>query len=180
MSWARDIMFRHLKYCKHLNCRKGIGMADEKDVSQVEDLELMKRMRWCSHILYHRYNLNFSRNKILYLLYRDGPMTQKTLMDHMHIQAGSLSEMLSKLECGGLIEKTRCPHDKRNCSLALTQAGEEQALVFEKERQDMASFLFSPLADEDKQRLACMLDTLIDHWTNTPCPAEGEKENTNA
>ena len=155
-------------------------MTIQNGDAQAENLELMRRMRWCSHLLYHHYNLNFSRNKILYLLYKEEGMTQKALTDQMRIQAGSLSEMLSKLEQSGLVEKSRCPHDKRNCRLTLTEQGKAQALIFEKERQDMAAFLFSPLSEEDKQRLTCMLDTLIDHWSKAPDPAEGEKENTNA
>ena len=61
-------------------------MTEEKNLSpqpengiQPKSLDLMRGMRWCSHLLYHRYNLNFSRNKILYLIYRRGPMTQKAL-----------------------------------------------------------------------------------------------------
>lgn len=144
------------------------------------DLELMKRMRWCCHILHHRYNLNFSRNKVLLLLYRQGPMTQKALMDEMGIQAGSLSEMLGKMEQQALIEKTRCPQDKRNCRLCLTEAGKAQAQAFEQKRLDMAAFLFAPLGQEDKQRLCSMLDTLIEHWSKTPEENEGEKESANA
>lgn len=155
-------------------------MTIQNGDAQAENLELMRRMRWCSHLLYHRHNLNFSRSKILYLIYREGPMTQKALMDHMHIQAGSLSEMLSKLEGSGLIEKSRCPHDKRNCRLTLTPEGENQALIFEKERQDMADYLFAPLKAEEKQSLSGILDTLIEHWSKTPEKNAGEEENAHA
>lgn len=161
---------------EHYSSGPGTG-ADSAEM----DLELMRHMRWCSHLLYHRYNLNFSRNKILYILHTTGAMTQKALMDHLRIQAGSLSEMLSKLEQQGLLEKTRCPHDKRNCQLTLTEAGREQALLFEKERQDMAEYLFATLTAEEKQSLLDMTGRLIEHWSKTPdgCDADG-KENKHA
>ena len=144
------------------------------------DVELMRRMRWCSHLLYHRHNLNFSRNRILHLIWRHDGMTQKELMDHLRVQAGSLSEMLSKLEQQGLVEKTRCPQDKRNCRLSLTESGREQALLFEQERQDMARHLFSILTEDEKVYLGAITEKLIDHWSKTPSPEESEKENTHA
>lgn len=156
------------------------GQVNQPDWAEV-DLELMRHMRWCSHLLYHRHNLNFSRNKILYLLHSNGPMTQKALMDQLRIQAGSLSEMLSKLEQQGLLEKTRCPHDKRNCHLTLTETGKEQALLFEKERQDMAQYLFAPLTNEEKISLVDMTHRLMEHWSKTPEADHADgKENKHA
>ncbi|MBE5777341.1 MAG: MarR family transcriptional regulator [Clostridiales bacterium] len=161
---------------EHYSSGPGMGT----DTAEM-DLELMRHMRWCSHLLYHRHNLNFSRNKILYLLHTKGAMTQKALMDELRIQAGSLSEMLSKLEQQGLLEKARCPHDKRNCQLTLTETGREQALLFEKERQDLAEYLFAPLTNEEKISLIDMTHRLMDHWSKTPeADTAAGKENNHA
>ena len=62
------------------------------------DVDLMRQMRRCGHLLYHKFSLNFSQNRILLTLHREGPMTQKALMCKMQIQPGSLSEVLSKVE----------------------------------------------------------------------------------
>ena len=193
MGADRYIIVRHLKENMEIpnTFPGGNGcMTEEKNLSpqpengiQPKSLDLMRGMRWCSHLLYHRYNLNFSRNKILYLIYRRGPMTQKALMDELRIQAGSLSEMLSKMEQLGYIERTRCEHDKRNCMLNLTQSGREQALQFEKERRDMAEFLFEPLSETEKDLLHGMLEKLIEHWSQRPeelSSGEKEKENANS
>ena len=40
---------------EHYSSGPGMGT----DTAEM-DLELMRHMRWCSHLLYHRHNLNFS------------------------------------------------------------------------------------------------------------------------
>jgi len=139
-------------------------MDDERLAAAEEDIRLMRQMRWCGHLLYHRYSLNFSRNKILLMLRQDESLTQKAIMDEMGIQAGSLSEILSKLEDGGLIEKHRCEADKRNCRIRLTDAGRAQADAFVLERAEMAQHLFEPLNPQEKQQLGEILRRLTQHW----------------
>lgn len=130
----------------------------------VQDVELMRQMRRCNHLLYHKFSLNFSQNRILLVLNREGPMTQKALMCKMQIQPGSLSEVLSKVECAGLVERRRCEDDRRNFEIRLTADGAAQAEAFEKERQDMAQLLFETLDEQEKQALYGILTKLHDHW----------------
>lgn len=124
----------------------------------------MKRMRFCGHILYHRYPLNMSQNRILLILKNEGAMKQRELMERMNIQAGSLSEIIAKVEAGGFIERVRCEDDKRNFELSLTDAGRERAEVFEREREDMARELFGVLDDEKKEQLYEILGILLEKW----------------
>jgi len=143
------------------------------DSIQDNDILLMRRMRRCGHLLYHKYNLNFSQNRILLLLSRNGPMTQRALQDEMGIQPGSLSEILSKIEQASLVEKKRSESDKRVWEIHLTDAGRESAAQFETHRRETAHFLFEPLDEAQKETLSTLLDTLLEHWKNPPC----EKEN---
>lgn len=128
------------------------------------DVELMRQMRRCNHLLYHKFSLNFSQNRILSVLNREGPMTQKTLMCRMQIQPGSLSEVLSKVEGAGLVERRRCEDDRRNFEIRLTEEGVRQAEAFERERQEMAQLLFAPLNDGEKQQLMTLMTKLHEHW----------------
>ena len=130
----------------------------------VQDVELMRQMRRCNHLLYHKFSLNFSQNRILLVLHREGPMTQKALMCKMQIQPGSLSEVLSKVESAGYVERRRCEDDRRNCEIRLTPDGVKQAEAFEKDRQDMAQLLFETLDEQEKQTLFAILTKLHDHW----------------
>ena len=128
---------------------------------------LMRKLRRCGHLLYHRFSLNFSQNRIL-LLCQAGPVTQKALACEMQLQPGSLSELLSKMEQAGLIERRRSEGDKRNCEIRITPAGQAQADAFCKERQELAKRLLEPLDDADQQQLDRILTLLIDHWNNQP------------
>ena len=125
----------------------------------------MMTLRRCGRFLHHNYPLNMSQNRILLILRREGPMKQRELMEKMNIQAGSLSEIIAKVEASGCIERTRCEGDKRNFELTLTDSGRERADVFEHERDEMARELFSVLGDEQKAQLNDLLSVLLDKWT---------------
>jgi len=129
------------------------------------DVELMRQMRRCNHLLYHKFSLNFSQNRILSVLNREGPMTQKALMCRLQIQPGSLSEVIAKVEGAGLVERRRCEDDRRNFEIRLTDEGVRQAEAFERDRQDMAQLLFEHLSETEKQTLSSILDKLHDHWS---------------
>ena len=130
------------------------------------DVELMRQMRRCNHLLYHKFSLNFSQNRILSVLNSEGPMTQKALMCRMQIQPGSLSEVIAKVEGAGLVERRRCEDDRRNFEIRLTEEGVKQAEAFERERQDMAQLLFATLTDGEKQQLMNLMTKLHEHWDN--------------
>lgn len=144
-----------------------------------KDLLLMKQLSQCGHVLHHRRCLNQSQNRILLLLKNRGPMTQKALMHAMHIQSGSLSEVLGKVESAKYIEKKRCQDDKRNFEVFLTDLGLQQAELFEKHQASMAEKLFASLDDQQKDMLAEILDQLLSEWTDFKscrlCEKGGEK-----
>lgn len=133
-----------------------------------QDLELMRKMRRCGHLLYHRYNPNQSQNRILLLLYRNGPMNQKDLLEQMHIQPGSLSELVSKVENCGLIERKRSEADRRVWELHLTIKGHDRAIEYEKQREETAERLFSFLSPGQKEEFGEILSVLLEHW-DVPC-----------
>ena len=131
---------------------------------QEQDLQLVRRLRRCGHLLHHIYNFSNGSQMRLLLRLRDEPMTQKELTDQLRIQPGSLSEMLAKVERAGLVEKRRSERDRRNFELRLTDEGRAQADVFEKEQMEQATWLLEPLTDDQKTQLKSLLDTLIAHW----------------
>ncbi len=144
-----------------------------------EDLQLMKKLSECGHILHHRRCLNQSQNQILLLLYQYGSMSQSQLMEMMHIQSGSLSELVSKVERAGYIQRNRCEHDCRNFEISLTDTGEKQAVRFEEHQQWMAQCMFEKLDLQQKKFLYDMLEDLLEEWKDLkPCHScKGEWEN---
>lgn len=129
-----------------------------------QDLELMKKLSRCGHILHHRRCLNQSQNRILLELKKHGSMSQKMLLKHMHIQSGSLSEVLAKVEHAGYIMRNRIEDDKRNYEVSLTESGKKQAELFEKHQAEMASNLFAALSEKQKDELDVILDILLGDW----------------
>ena len=132
----------------------------------VTDVELMRKMRWCGHLLYHKYHLNFAQNKILILLCENGPMTQTELLNELKIQAGSLSEILAKVEGAKFVKKERSETDKRTVLVSVTEEGVKQAEAFKEERRRLAAFLFEGLSEEDKGDLDRILSQLLNEWSN--------------
>lgn len=89
-------------------------------------------------------------------------MTQKQLQEMLEIQAGSISEILSKMEDNRLIERLKDHEDKRRMLVSLTQQGEEHVKEYRLGKKMGDSF--SPLNDEEKEQLKILLLKLLDSW----------------
>ena len=136
-------------------CRSEIRSEDEK---------LIHNLRRCGHYLRHHTEEKGSQRRVLFLLRRRGPMTQKDLLDAMGVRAGSLSELLSKLEAKGCIAREKSEADKRNYNVTITPAGLE--VLEELQRQYHASMaaLLVDFPDEDKVELNRLLEKLQNAW----------------
>lgn len=131
-----------------------------------QDITLMRLLGQCGHVLHHRRCLNQSQNRILFLLKKNGSMTQKELMQSMHIQSGSLSELLGKVEHAGYVQKERMANDKRNYKVSLTDAGLQQAIRFEQHQEAIAESMFKSLSPQQKDELEEMLTDLLQNWAD--------------
>ena len=128
------------------------------------DFKLMNAMKYCAHILRHHCIYNESQNRIVMLVDKYGPISQKDLLGKMNMQPGSLSELVSKVEAAGLIEKKQSKTDKRIHLLHITTQGKAQSLEYEKQQEEMTEKLFAVLEPEQKEILLQNLDTLLQHW----------------
>lgn len=118
----------------------------------------------CAHFLYHRHRKdNHGQGKILKILSVSGPMTQKQLQEKLEIQAGSMSEIASKLEGKGLITRTRDKADKRRILLEITEEGRADVARFTEQRK-LESRMFDALTQEEQCQLGAMLDRLLASW----------------
>ncbi len=87
-------------------------------------------------------------------------------MKAMHIQSGSLSEVLGKVEQAGYIQKKRCENDRRNYEVTLTDEGKAQADRFENHQMEMAERLFQRLSAQQKDELEALLGVLLLDWAD--------------
>ena len=87
-----------------------------------------------------------------------GELSQQELGMHFDLKPGSLSEILSKLELGGLIERSRNPKDRRQLTIRLTDAGWEKARVEQAARIRFREQAFGALTHDEREQLAEMLE----------------------
>lgn len=93
-----------------------------------------------------------------------GKLSQRELQEHSHISSAALSEVLSKLECEGLITRSRSDEDRRQMDVALTEEGIAQAIMHKREFEAFESECLSCLSEEERLQLLDMLDRLAEHW----------------
>lgn len=89
-------------------------------------------------------------------------MTQKELQEILHVQPGSISEILAKLEDKGLILREKDDSDKRKSIIKLTEAGRNAKDMVSVEDNDGG--LFDALSDEEQGTLKELLKKLLDSW----------------
>ena len=143
-------------------------MCEKKHHNRPENLSqderLIHNLRLCGHYLRHNTEEKGSQRRVLFLLRRNGPMTQKDLLDAMGVRAGSLSELLSKLEAKGCVVKEKSETDKRNYNVSITPIGQETLAEMQKQYRQSMSALLVDFPDEDKAELNRLLEKLQNTW----------------
>ena len=127
-----------------------------------DDERLTALLRVCGHYLYHASGPGRAQTQILYLLAQQDGLSQLELQQALGIQSGSVSELISKLECKGLVARGRDEADRRRVTLRLTEAG-RAALARRAQRPDVA-VRYSRLTPQDRAQLAELLEKVIDGW----------------
>lgn len=113
----------------------------------------------CSHILRRRVGIRASRQRVLKLLLEHGALTQRELRERLGIQAGSFSELATRMEKRGLIKRERDVEDRRRIVLRLTEEGKTAAHQSEEIGDEE---LFSALTVEEQEALRRSLQKIID------------------
>jgi DNA-binding MarR family transcriptional regulator len=90
---------------------------------------------------------------------RDG-ISQRELMERLGVQPSSLSELLGKLEKGGMISKTPMPEDHRNVNLHISETGKKY--LERLNDRDRELIPFDALSQEEEAALDAILDKLIE------------------
>lgn len=98
------------------------------------------------------------------LLRNNGQMSQRELMCKFDLKAGSLSEILTKLEKAGLIERVRDEQDRRQLIVKLTELGDKEAKEERLRREKFRREAFTCITDEERIQLEDMLSRINVHW----------------
>ncbi|MCD7918966.1 MAG: MarR family transcriptional regulator [Clostridiales bacterium] len=161
-------------------------MEQESGAAPITQREqLYELMEYATRFIHHYLGRGKGQGRILYLLNRNGAMTQQELQGVLHIQSSSISEILTKLETAGFITRQRDEADKRRCIVAITQAGIADLTEHEAARQERRAMLYDCLTPEEEDELVRILTKLRARWdalpprqSQSPQPAKREEEPT--
>ena len=143
--------------------------ADEPETQSKEDRlaeRILHGLGFCGQYMHFHGGGISGKAPIVCLLAKQptGELSQQELGMHFDLKPGSLSEILSKLEMGGLIERNRNPKDRRQLTIRLTEAGWEKARVEQAARIRFRERAFSALTHDEREQLAEMLEKIRVTW----------------
>ena len=104
--------------------------------------------------------LSPSQQSALAVIANYGPLTLGALAELERVAPPTITKVVSKLECDGLVTRTPDPEDRRVCRVAISPAG---ATLLEEVRRRKTAWLTARISqlDADRQRrLADALDVL--------------------
>lgn len=137
--------------------------AEAGEPSRAE--RILRGLGYCGHYLHFHGGGRSGREPILCKLHRaGGSMSQLELGGQFELKAGSLSEILAKIEAAGLIERTRDPRDRRALTVRLTEAGMQEAQRAIEARRAFREQAFSNLTDEEQDELIALLEKSRNRW----------------
>ena len=146
----------------------------QASTSPTQEMRIIRNLGHLGHYLYITRGCRGGQQFILTALYRDGDLTQKNLLAKTKNTSASLSEMVSKLEAKGLVERTRVDKDRRQTLLSLTKEGRKQAKESQEAIESFEARALSILSDEEKVTFCAYLDRLVEHWDTINRDEKGE------
>lgn len=126
----------------------------------IDSDDLTSKMIKCGQLLMHKTGKKRGQERILEIVYKHDCISQKELQNILQVEAGSLSEILIKLEKNGFIERYKDEKDKRKQVISLTQKGKDKIEHRKSNDEDM----FDMLSLQESQQLNEMLDKIMEEW----------------
>ncbi len=136
----------------------------QKEKKESVNKRIITDLRGCGHFLHYKMGGKSGRRRIFHILSEQGELQQRELQEILGVQSGSLSEILSKIEADGYIEKNKCEKDRRNYNLRLTPKGKEKAIQLQRVYEEKVEQLLSCFTKKQTEDLLEMLDVLLEHW----------------
>ena len=134
-----------------------------------ENFELYRAFLRVSHLLRHGHGepelmMAPGQQRVLTALARRDSMSQRDLLEEMGLARATLSELLTRLEEKGLIERARSKADRRVIIVSLTKKGKAASKKVVDVESDIADEAFAPLSDAQKEDMKSMLDAIMQSW----------------
>src|ERR687895_846090 len=104
--------------------------------------------------------LSPSQLSALAVIANHGPLTLGALAEHERVAPPSITKVVSKLECDGLVTRAPDPADRRVCRVAVSPAGETLLEEIRRRKTAWLTARISQLDADRQRRLADALDVL--------------------
>ena len=128
------------------------------------DERILAGFRRFSNILKREEFGHHGKARILSLLAKNGPMTQRNIQEEVEITSSSASEILTKMEDHRLITRRPDPDDSRGRIVTITEEGLKKNAEFAAEKKAKAQKLFNALSEDEKAVMASLFDKIQDSW----------------
>lgn len=150
--------------------REEVGAVESMNLQDEELLQLEKQVCFglavASRTVISAYKpvldpmgLTHPQYLVMLALWEFAPMSARELSDQLHLDPGTLSPLLKRLEAAGLIVKTRNPQDERAIVITTTEQGAALRTEAVKVPKEMMKRL--NLSLEDAVELRTILDRMI-------------------
>ncbi|OAN11090.1 MarR family transcriptional regulator [Photobacterium jeanii] len=113
--------------------------------------------------LLNQLDLTYSQYLAMLVLWEQNGINVKALGHQLHLDSGTLTPLLKRIETKGLVERRRCDHDERARVLFLTSAG--KALKQQAESIPSEMMCKSKLSVEELTQLKATCDKLFEQLT---------------
>ena len=115
--------------------------------------------------------LTYPQYLAMLALWEQAPMSVGRLGERLHLDSGTLSPLLKRLEAAGLVTRTRSADDERSVEVGLTDAGRS----LRAEARDVPSWIGSCIAGslDEYVRVRGDLTEILDRVENAPPPPVG-------
>lgn len=126
--------------------------------------ELVQSLWNMNHKMRRLHEGKASQSRILIVLQEHETMTQRELTEHLQIQPGSMSEILSKMQQTGVIVRKPNKVDQRTMDILLTEEGKALAAEAIERRRKLYENMFICLTPEEQDTLYQLLEKLQKDW----------------
>lgn len=116
--------------------------------------------------LLERLGLTYPQYLVMMALWEQAPRSVGELGELLHLDSGTLTPLLKRLEGAGLVTRTRAPEDERRVLITLTAAGKTLRQDAQAVPEQMMCRV--PLAPEQFQRLRADLQALVTQLAEVP------------
>lgn len=144
--------------------------------------QIVRQLRHAGWFLHYKMGGRVGRRRVLMELSARPGLLQRELQQRLDVQAGSLSELLAKMEADGVLTRDKSPDDGRNFVLSLTEQGRTDAARVRSDYDRRVAEMMSCLTQEEREQLHALLNVMLTCWDGLdfepvdPAPCSGTVE----